>query len=63
MRFPWRVTRTPSGAAFGTLTLRSVSGGIPRRINNLADLCLFEGWKRRAKAVDTSVVRVAQSSL
>ncbi len=39
------------------------TAGIPRRINNLCDLCLFEGWKKRAKAVDTSLVRLALNSL
>ncbi len=33
--------------------------GIPRRINNLCDLCLLEGWKRKATAVDTSLVKAA----
>lgn len=35
------------------------SRGIPRRINNLCDLCLLEGWKRRVAAVDTSLVKAA----
>ncbi len=35
------------------------AGGLPRRINNLCDLCLFEGWKRKAKEVDVSLVQVA----
>lgn len=39
------------------------TGGIPRRINNLCDLCLFEGWKTKAKAVDTSLVTLALGSL
>jgi len=33
--------------------------GVPRRINNLCDLCLFEGWKRKAKEVDASLVQTA----
>lgn len=33
--------------------------GIPRRINNLCDLCLLEGWKRKVTAVDTSLVKAA----
>jgi general secretion pathway protein A len=39
------------------------TGGIPRRINNLCDLSLFEGWKKRVKVVDTTIIRLAQSSL
>jgi general secretion pathway protein A len=39
------------------------AAGIPRRINNLCDLSLFEGWRKRVKAVDTSVVRLALASL
>ncbi|MBI4611304.1 MAG: AAA family ATPase [Candidatus Rokubacteria bacterium] len=35
------------------------TGGIPRSINNLCDLCLYDGWKRRAEAVDASVVEAA----
>lgn len=35
------------------------TGGIPRNINNLCDLCLYDGWKRRAKDVDASLVKVA----
>ncbi len=35
------------------------SRGIPRRINNLCDLCLLEGWKRGVAAVDTSLVKAA----
>lgn len=33
--------------------------GIPRNINNLCDLCLFEGWKRKATVVDASTVKEA----
>jgi len=43
--------------------IAEATGGIPRRINNLCDLSLFEGWRKRVKAVDTSVVRLALSSL
>jgi type II secretory pathway predicted ATPase ExeA len=39
------------------------TGGIPRRINNLCDLSLFEGWKKRAKLVDTALVRLALTCL
>lgn len=35
--------------------------GIPRSINNLCDLCLFEGWRRKAKEVDVSLVKVASA--
>ncbi len=43
--------------------ISDATGGIPRRINNLCDLSLFEGWKKQAKVVDTSLVRLALSSL
>jgi type II secretory pathway predicted ATPase ExeA len=39
------------------------TGGIPRKINNLCDLCLFEGWRKQAKAVDTALVKLALGSL
>lgn len=32
------------------------AGGIPRRINNLCDLCLAEGSKRKDKEVDAALV-------
>ncbi len=35
------------------------AGGIPRNINNLCDLCLFEGVRRKAREVDASLVKVA----
>lgn len=35
------------------------AGGIPRNINNLCDLCLFEGSKKKAKEVDAALVKVA----
>jgi len=35
------------------------AGGVPRSINHLCDLCLFEGWKRKAKEVDDSLVKAA----
>ena len=33
------------------------AAGIPRNINNLCDLCLLEGSKRKAKEVDAELVR------
>jgi general secretion pathway protein A len=33
--------------------------GVPRSINNLCDLCLYDGWKRRVKAIDGAVVQGA----
>lgn len=33
------------------------SGGFPRRINHLCDLCLFEGFRRKAKEVDAALVQ------
>ncbi|MBI3989779.1 MAG: AAA family ATPase [candidate division NC10 bacterium] len=35
------------------------AGGLPRSINNLCDLCLFEGMRRKAKEVDALLVKVA----
>ena len=35
------------------------AGGLPRSINTLCDLCLFEGWRHKAKEVDASLVKVA----
>lgn len=43
--------------------IAEAAAGIPRRINNLCDLSLFEGWRKRVKAVDTSMVRLAMASL
>ncbi|MBI3454361.1 MAG: AAA family ATPase [Candidatus Rokubacteria bacterium] len=53
----------PIFTAEAVKAIAGATGGIPRRINTLCDLCLFEGWKKRAKAVDTTIVRLAQSSL
>ena len=40
-------------------SIHQEAGGIPRSINNLCDLCLFEGWRRRVREVDPSLVKVA----
>ncbi len=53
----------PIFTAEAVKAVADASAGIPRRINNLCDLSLFEGWRKRVKAVDTSVVRLAQASL
>ena len=34
-----------------------VTNGVPRRINNLCDLCLLEGMGRQAEKVDENVIR------
>jgi general secretion pathway protein A len=34
-------------------------GGLPLNINHLCDLCLFEGWRQKAKEVDISLIKVA----
>ncbi len=39
------------------------TAGIPRKINNVCDLCLFEGWKKKTTAVDTSLVKLALGAL
>lgn len=36
--------------------------GIPRTINNLCDLCLLEGSKRKAKEIDAALVRAVLDS-
>ena len=33
------------------------AGGIPRSINNLCDLCLFEGLRKEKKEIDGSFVK------
>ncbi|MFQ5553200.1 MAG: ExeA family protein [Thermoplasmata archaeon] len=38
------------------------TGGVPRNINKLCDLCLYESWRRKAKKVDVSLVRLALAS-
>jgi type II secretory pathway predicted ATPase ExeA len=43
--------------------VRDATGGIPRRINNVCDLALYEGWKKQATVVDTSLIRLALGSL
>jgi type II secretory pathway predicted ATPase ExeA len=31
--------------------------GVPRNINNLCDICLFEGWKRKVREIDAATVK------
>lgn len=38
-------------------SIHQEAGGIPRTINNLCDLCLLEGSKRKAKEIDAALVR------
>ncbi len=40
-----------------------VSGGIPRRINQICDMSLFSGWAKKAEQIDPEVVRDAVSSI
>lgn len=35
------------------------SGGIPRNVNKICDICLYEGQRRKAQEVSASLVRVA----
>ncbi|UCF36999.1 MAG: AAA family ATPase [Acidobacteriota bacterium] len=37
--------------------VHKLSNGVPRRINNVADLCLLEGWKRSSKEVDGEIFK------
>ncbi len=41
----------------------SETGGTPRTVNTLADLCLFEGARHHAKEIDASMVKVALESM
>lgn len=34
-----------------------ISYGVPRRINNLCDLCLLEGYNRQSKTVDAEILK------
>jgi type II secretory pathway predicted ATPase ExeA len=58
-----------AGAARGIFTRQAVqqvfdyAGGIPLRINNLCDRCLLIGVVKKAKVVDTRVVREAIEDL
>jgi general secretion pathway protein A len=55
--------RQPIFTAEAIKAVAEQTEGVPRRINNLCDLCLFEGWRKRARAVDTALVRLAAGSL
>lgn len=35
------------------------SGGIPRNVNKICDICLYEGQRRKAQEISASLVRVA----
>lgn len=39
------------------------TGGIPRRINQVCDMCLFTGFAKKVKIIDEEIVREAISSL
>lgn len=41
----------------GVKAIHQAAGGIPRSINNLCDFCLLEGAKRKAKQIDTALVK------
>lgn len=43
--------------------IHRASGAIPRRINNLCDLCLFEGMRRKVTEVDASLVKAVRHEL
>lgn len=40
--------------------IHRIAEGIPRNINNICDLCLLEGSKRKAKGIDAALVKVVQ---
>jgi general secretion pathway protein A len=40
-------------------SIHEAAGGIPRSINNLCDLCLLEGWRRRAREIGPTLVEIA----
>ena len=39
------------------------TGGIPRRINQICDMCLFTGFAKKVKIIDEEIVREAINSL
>lgn len=50
---------TPVFAEEAVTVIAREARGLPRMINNLCDLCLFEGRKRQAREIDPGLVRVA----
>ena len=40
-----------------------MSGGIPRRINQICDMSLFSGWAKQAMQIDPEIVRDAVASI
>ncbi|MEA3509761.1 MAG: AAA family ATPase, partial [candidate division NC10 bacterium] len=41
--------------------IHRVAGGIPRNINNLCDLCLFEGMRKNMKKIGAPLVKVVRA--
>ncbi|MDI6839371.1 MAG: AAA family ATPase [bacterium] len=39
------------------------AGGIPRRINQICDMCLFTGFVKKVKSIDNEIVKEAIDSL
>lgn len=39
------------------------TGGLPLSINHLCDLCLYEGWRQKAKMIDATLVKTALAFL
>ncbi|MGW8179637.1 MAG: ExeA family protein, partial [bacterium] len=37
--------------------IHKMSNGVPRRINNIADMCLLEGANRKAQVVDERILK------
>ncbi|ODS32488.1 MAG: hypothetical protein SCARUB_02389 [Candidatus Scalindua rubra] len=37
--------------------IHSCSGGVPREINNICDLCLLDGFSTKAKLIDSKIVQ------
>ena len=46
-----------------TEMIHEMSGGIPRRINQICDMSLFSGWVKKAEKVDPETVRDAVASI
>lgn len=44
-------------------TIYRETGGLPLNINRLCDLCLFEGWRRKTKEIDASLLKTALAFL
>ncbi|MFH1380159.1 MAG: AAA family ATPase [bacterium] len=61
-----RITIAGGSVEFSPSALRFIfeqSGGIPRRINQICDMCLFTGLSQKLTLVDAAIVKEAVESL